>query len=84
MKYHVETLAKEDVYFMTLTLGFRIEPRINYFFDMALHELEECGEVNITSRHPRSKNTTLTATCGSFCTVRFYLMKTNSRSKKIS
>ena len=52
MKYHVETLAKEDVYFMTLTLGFRIEPRINYFFDLALHELEESGDVNITSRHP--------------------------------
>jgi KUP system potassium uptake protein len=52
MTYKVDTLAKEDVYFMTLNLGFRIEPRINYFFDMALHELEESKEVNITSRHP--------------------------------
>lgn len=52
MNYHVETLAKDDVYFMTLTLGFRIEPRINYFFDMALKDLEKTNEVNITSRHP--------------------------------
>lgn len=52
MKYKVDTLAKEDVYFMTLTLGFRIEPRINYFFDIALKDLEKTGEVNITSRHP--------------------------------
>ncbi|MEK7725506.1 MAG: KUP/HAK/KT family potassium transporter, partial [Acidobacteriota bacterium] len=35
-KYKVETIAKEDVYFITFTLGFRIEPRINYFFELAL------------------------------------------------
>jgi len=52
MKYKVETLAKEDVYFMTLTLGFRIEPRVNYFFEIALKELQETDDVNITSRHP--------------------------------
>ena len=52
MKYKVETLAQDDVYFMTLTLGFRIEPRINYFFDIALKDLEKTNEVNITSRHP--------------------------------
>ncbi|MBE7179500.1 MAG: KUP/HAK/KT family potassium transporter, partial [Mucilaginibacter polytrichastri] len=32
MKYAVEELANDDVYFITFTLGFRIEPRINYFF----------------------------------------------------
>lgn len=52
MKYKVDTLAKEDVYFMTLTLGFRIEPRVNYFFEIALKELQASGDVNITSRHP--------------------------------
>ena len=40
MKYKVETLAKEDVYFITFTLGFRIEPRINYFFELALEDLQ--------------------------------------------
>ncbi len=52
MKYKVDTLAKEDVYFMTFTLGFRIEPRINYFFELALEDLVANKEVEMTSRHP--------------------------------
>jgi KUP system potassium uptake protein len=52
MRYKVETLAKEDVYFITFTLGFRIEPRINYFFELALEDLEKNKEVTTTSRHP--------------------------------
>ncbi len=51
-RYKVETLAKDDVYFMTLTLGFRIDPRINYFFDLAIEDMEKNKEVNLTSRHP--------------------------------
>jgi KUP system potassium uptake protein len=52
MKYKVETLAKEDVYYITFTLGFRIEPRINYFFELALADLEKNKEVTTMSRHP--------------------------------
>jgi len=52
MKYKVETLAKEDVYFITFTLGFRIEPWLNYFFELALEDLEKNKEVTTTSRHP--------------------------------
>ncbi|MEP6924276.1 MAG: KUP/HAK/KT family potassium transporter [Pyrinomonadaceae bacterium] len=52
MRYKAETLAKEDVYFITFTLGFRIEPRINYFFELALQDLEKNNEVTLTSRHP--------------------------------
>ncbi len=52
MRYKVETIAKEDVYFITFTLGFRIEPRINYFFELALAELEKNKEVTTLSRHP--------------------------------
>jgi KUP system potassium uptake protein len=51
-KYKVETIAKEDVYFLTFTFGFRIEPRINYFFELALSELEKNKEVTTVSRHP--------------------------------
>ncbi len=54
-KYKVETLAKEDVYFITFTLGFRIEPRINYFFELALEDLVKNNEVEMTSRHPALK-----------------------------
>lgn len=55
-KYKVETLAKEDVYFITFTLGFRIEPRISYFFELALEDLVRNNEVEMTSRHPALKN----------------------------
>jgi KUP system potassium uptake protein len=54
-KYKVETIAKEDVYFITFTLGFRIEPRINYFFELALEDLVKNNEVEMTSRHPALK-----------------------------
>lgn len=56
MKYKVETLADEDVYFITFTLGFRIEPRISYFFKLALRELAADGEIETASRHPALKN----------------------------
>src|SRR5215203_145540 len=52
MSYKVDTLAKEDVYFITFTLGFRIEPRVNYFFELALADLEKNKEVTTMSRHP--------------------------------
>ncbi|MFN0277260.1 MAG: KUP/HAK/KT family potassium transporter [Pyrinomonadaceae bacterium] len=52
MKYKVDILEKEEVYFIKFTLGFRIEPRLNYFFELALKDLQETKEVNITSRHP--------------------------------
>ena len=52
MKYKVQTVAKEDVYHITFTLGFRIEPRLNYFFELALEDLQQSGEVDRTSRHP--------------------------------
>lgn len=54
-RYNVETLAKEDVYFITFTLGFRIDQRINYFFDLALEDMEKNKEVTLTSRHPALK-----------------------------
>ncbi|MBS1794699.1 MAG: KUP/HAK/KT family potassium transporter [Acidobacteria bacterium] len=52
MRYKVEQLAKEDAYFIKFTLGFRIEPRINYFFELVLNDLEKNKEVERTSRHP--------------------------------
>ncbi len=52
MKYCVKTIAKEDVYHLTFTLGFRIETRLNYFFKLALQDMQANNEVEITSRHP--------------------------------
>ncbi|MDB6135392.1 MAG: potassium transporter Kup [Verrucomicrobiales bacterium] len=52
MKYSVKTVIKEDVYHLTFNLGFRIEARLNYFFELALKDMQANNEVNITSRHP--------------------------------
>ncbi|HEY0428553.1 MAG TPA: KUP/HAK/KT family potassium transporter [Pyrinomonadaceae bacterium] len=52
MRYKVDTIYKEDVYFITFTLGFRIEPRVNYFFELALKDMEQKNEVTTVSRHP--------------------------------
>jgi len=52
MKYCVKTIAKDDVYHLTFTLGFRIEPRLNYFFELALKDMEANKEVDAASRHP--------------------------------
>ncbi len=55
-RYKVETLAKEDVYFLTFTLGFRVDQRINYFFELAIEDMEKQNEVTLTSRHPALKH----------------------------
>ena len=51
MRYHVDTLVKDDVYFIEFNLGFRIEPRIDYYFRQVVNELVKTGEVDVSTRH---------------------------------
>jgi len=51
MKYKVEILEEGDVVWITFNLGFRIEPRLNYFFRLVVDELVKNKEVDITSRY---------------------------------
>ncbi|GAB3963808.1 KUP/HAK/KT family potassium transporter [Spirosoma terrae] len=51
MRYKVETLATQDVYFITFYLGFRIEPRLNLFFRLVVEDMVKRNEVEITSRY---------------------------------
>jgi KUP system potassium uptake protein len=50
MHYHVDTIVKDDVYFIEFNLGFRIEPRIDYYFRQVVNELVETGEVDVSNR----------------------------------
>lgn len=50
LNYKVETIAENDVYFISFDLGFRIEPRIDYFFRQVVEELIKSGEVNVSDR----------------------------------
>ncbi|MBC8154274.1 MAG: KUP/HAK/KT family potassium transporter [Bacteroidetes bacterium] len=51
MRYTAETLAKEDVYFITFYLGFRIEPRLNLLFRLVVEDMVKNSEVEVTSRY---------------------------------
>jgi len=47
MKYHV----KNDVYFIEFNLGFRIDPRIDYYFRQVVNEMVNTKEVDFSERH---------------------------------
>lgn len=51
MRYKVETLAEQDLYYITFYLGFRIEPRLNLFFRLVVEDMVKNHEVEITSRY---------------------------------
>lgn len=50
MKYSVHTVVKDDVYFISFNLGFRIEPRLNYYFREVVKALVESGEIDLSQR----------------------------------
>jgi KUP system potassium uptake protein len=50
MHYKVDTSVKNDCYFITFNLGFRIEPRVDYYFRRVVGELVKNGEVDLSQR----------------------------------
>jgi len=51
MRYHVDTVVKNDVYFVTFNFGFRVEPRIDYYFNQVVNELVKTGEIDMSDRY---------------------------------
>ncbi|HVI47134.1 MAG TPA: KUP/HAK/KT family potassium transporter [Chitinophaga sp.] len=51
MHYRVDTIVKNDIYFIEFNLGFRIEPRIDYYFRQVVNDLVKSGEVDVSGRH---------------------------------
>ena len=51
MRYRVDTIVKNDVYFIEFNLGFRIDPRIDYYFRQVINELVKSKEVDVSERH---------------------------------
>lgn len=51
LSYQVDSIVKNDVYFVTFNLGFRIEPRIDYYFRQVVNELVKTGEVDVSERY---------------------------------
>ena len=50
MRYHVDTIVRNDVYFLEFNLGFRVEPRVDYYFRQVVSELVKDGEVDVSER----------------------------------
>lgn len=48
LNYQVDTLVKDDVYFIEFNLGFREEPRVDFYFRQVASELIQNDEVTIT------------------------------------
>jgi KUP system potassium uptake protein len=51
MRYHVDTIVKNDVYFIEFNLGFRVDPRIDYYFSQVVTELVKTGEIDVSERY---------------------------------
>jgi len=71
MKYCVKPIAKDDVYHLTFTLGFRIETRLNYFLNSHSKKCRRTKKLTSRAVIRCWRNITLTATFGLCCTVRF-------------
>ncbi len=49
LNYNVETIVKDDIYQIVFNLGFRIEPRIDYYFREVIAEMVSNKEVNLSN-----------------------------------
>src|SRR5262249_26044884 len=47
LEYSVKTLSRNDVYHLTLHLGFRIEPKVDLMFRSVVKDLKENGELRL-------------------------------------
>ncbi len=50
LNYEVDTLVKNDLYFIEFNLGFREEPRIDFYFRQVVSEMIENKEVDVSER----------------------------------
>ena len=50
LEYCIDTVLKNDMYFITFNLGFRIEPKIDYYFRQVVNEMVSSDEVNLSER----------------------------------
>lgn len=60
LNYSVESIIKDDIYFIEFNLGFRIEPRIDFYFREVVLEMIHNKEVDISQRRESSYQKTLT------------------------
>jgi len=52
MEYAVQKLAENDIYFLSFNMGFRIAPRIDYYFRKVICDLEKNKDLALTTGRP--------------------------------
>ncbi len=50
LAYKVETIDRNNAYYISFDLGFRVEPRVDFFFRQVVRELIKEGEVDLSQR----------------------------------
>ena len=50
LNHNVDSVVKNDIYFIEFNLGFRIEPRIDFYFRQIVSEMVQNNEVDISER----------------------------------
>ncbi|MEL1242716.1 KUP/HAK/KT family potassium transporter [Flavobacterium sp. DGU11] len=60
LNYSVDSIIKDDIYFIEFNLGFRIEPRIDFYFREVVLEMIHNKEVDISQRRESGYQKTLT------------------------
>jgi KUP system potassium uptake protein len=60
-KYSVDTIIPKKCFFVRMKLGFKTPHRINLLFNKIVHEMAECGEVEMISPYPALHKHSMTA-----------------------
>lgn len=60
-KYSVDTIIPKKCFFVRMKLGFKTPHRINLLFNKIVHEMAECGEVELISPYPALHKHSMTA-----------------------
>ena len=45
LNYNVQTILKDDLYFITFNFGFRVEPRVEYYFKQVVSQMVQQGDI---------------------------------------
>lgn len=52
LEYTVDVLVPETVYFVTMRIGFRVEPKVSVYLRQVIEDLVREGRVSLTSTYP--------------------------------
>ncbi|MDE6528229.1 MAG: potassium transporter Kup, partial [Muribaculaceae bacterium] len=52
LEYTVETLVPDTVFFITLRLGFRVEPKVSVYLRQIVEDMVAAGELDLISTYP--------------------------------